>query len=139
MGLGDLHHRVHTKEGEVSNYRTKNAQLRERIATLKAIHSDMKTGKRDLNILKNDLQNSANEYYPQWRGNRHKKDYSAFVQETLVNSRYTKVIGQVDQNMAAVNNKITEYENEILRNEGFVGNLLAEINSLWTRIQNWID
>jgi uncharacterized protein YqhQ len=57
----------------------------------------------------------------------------------LADGGYDTVIRQIDYNMDALNTVKADYENQILNNIPIIGGLASEINSLWTKIVNWVN
>ena len=137
MSLSNLHQSADNVQNDIYNCEALIASLEEQVSDLRRIHSDMRDARSDVRDFRRGVRTFANESYQYWDGNLF-REYQDFLRdEKLVNLR--TVIDQISNNMVIVNNKRTELENEIFRQQGILGNLRATLNSIWTAIVNWVD
>ena len=139
MGKSELYAQMSSNETQISALQEENYDYQTRITQLKAVYEEMKQAKADLKAHKSHVEDFSNENLALWKGDLFKSRYQSFLQGTIASGDYNTVISEIDKNMAVVNNQRCEYENEMYRNEGLIGNLRSLINSIWTQIQNWID
>ena len=89
--------------------------------------------------MKKDMVSFANKEYNDWKGNVFDIRYQDKLENDLVDSKFTKIIDIIDDNLDAINTDRTKYENKILNTQGLIGKIEAAINSLVTRIENWLN
>lgn len=89
--------------------------------------------------MKKDMVSFANKEYNDWKGNVFDIRYQDKLENDLVDSKFTKIIDIIDDNLDAINTERTKYENKILNTQGLIGKIEAAINSLVTRIENWLN
>ena len=89
--------------------------------------------------MKKDMVSFANKEYNDWKGNVFDIRYQDKLENDLVDSKFTKIIDIIDDNLDAINTERTKYQNKILNTQGLIGKIEAAINSLVTRIENWLN
>ena len=89
--------------------------------------------------MKKDMVSFANKEYNDWKGNVFDIRYQDKLENDLVDSKFTKIIDIIDDNLDAINTERTKYENKILNTQGLIGKIEAAINSLVTKIENWFN
>lgn len=89
--------------------------------------------------MKKDMVSFANKEYNDWKGNVFDIRYQDKLENDLVDSKFTKIIDIIDDNLDAINTERTKYQNKILNTQGLIGRIEAAINSLVTRIENWFN
>lgn len=89
--------------------------------------------------MKKDMVSFANKEYNDWKGNVFDIRYQDKLENDLVDSKFTKIIDIIDDNLDAINTERTKYQNKILNTQGLIGRIEAAINSLVTKIENWFN
>ena len=89
--------------------------------------------------MKKDMVSFAHKEYNDWKGNVFDTRYQGKLKNDLVDSKFTKIIQIIDNNLDAINAERTRYQNKILNTQGLIGRIEAAINSLVTEIENWFN
>lgn len=95
---------------------------------------------RDKNQVKgyrDDVRSFSGNTYGGFQGDNFKYKYKPAVQD-LADS-YDQMIGRIDTNLDALNNKVMEYRNKAAGCLGPLGALESAYHSVKTQIENWTN
>ena len=128
----NLNNQKSSTESQISSVQNENRLLNEQIDRLYQVKEIIKTEKGDFDDIKKSVEQIIDEGY-EWKGDTYDKFKSngSYLKEDN-NSYYNSI----DDVLDAVNDKITELENRIYSNEGFLGQLQSCWNSLCNSIEN---
>jgi len=138
MSLTSLKSNLSSKETQKYTLERQNAGYQTIINEIRPIYQEMKRVKDELSEQKDMVSSFAGESYDLWKGKLFSDKYQTELEDGLVSSSYPELIREIDMNLDALNDKMTEYENKILQNQGLIGPLATGINILINAIQNYI-
>lgn len=139
MSLIDLQTALIAQKSKLRSEKTKLRNYKNKADALEKLYNRMKDKKENMIDMKKDMVSFANKEYNDWKGNVFDTRYQDKLQNDLVDSKFTKIIDIIDDNLDAINTERTKYENKILNTQGLIGKIEAAINSLVTRIENWLN
>lgn len=140
MGLiEDLKNRIRQYQNTIDDDRQRVDEYNQKISEIERIYNDMKTEKENLISEKRDVQAVANETYSNWTGNLYANEYEPKLVDDVLNGSLQVTINAIDENLDALNDAKTRFENKIHRTEGIIGTLEAGINSLWNEVGNLMN
>lgn len=140
MGLiEDIKERIRQYEATIADDRQRIDEYNDKIADIDRIYNDMKTEKDNLLLEKREVRAIANESYPNWKGNLHSNEYEPLLVDDILNGSLQTTIHAIDENLDALNDAKTRFENKISRTEGIIGTLQAGVNSLWNEVENLLN
>ncbi|MBP1043048.1 DUF5082 family protein [Vagococcus sp. BWB3-3] len=123
---------LEVERGKVTEYQKKVDDIAE-------IYEAMKEKKKLMTEQKKSVKTFVSENHVYWKGNLLTDDYQKPVKSGLVNSGYTTIITDIDNNLDELRNKKTEYENKILSSKGIMGSIESSINSLGNSIAKLLN
>lgn len=140
MGLIDeLKSRIQQYQNTIEDDRQRIDEYNQKITEIEQIYKDMKIEKEQLISEKSDVQAVANESYSNWTGNLYDNEYEPILEDDLLNGSLKATIRAIDENLDALNDAKTRFENKINRTEGIIGTLEAGVNSLWNEVENLLN
>ncbi|MGO5075685.1 hypothetical protein ACTQ4K_17470 [Clostridium sporogenes] len=139
MSLESLKDEVNSYKKKLSEETYKLEMYQEKVDALYSLYERMKKKKEEMKYLKKSLKSFVDESYEYWQGNVFNNRYNNNVREELLKSDYGKMLTIIDNNLDAINNKRTYYENLIYGSKGIIGKFQACINSIETHIVNWLN
>lgn len=113
--------------------------LDDQIERLQRAYDDLDDAKEGLKDVRKAIKKLPNEYDDDWEGQVAQEVYDECREDGSIEYFYTRYIDEIDTIQDDLNLKLTDLENEKLRQNGILGELVAIGNSLWTRIQNWFN
>lgn len=127
-----LNRQKNSAETQMSEVRSQNRQLNDKIERLKSAKSIVETEKENFKAIKKGVSNIIDDGY-EWKGDT----YDKFKNNgSYLNEDHSNYYASIDLVLDAINNKITELENQIYRNDGVLGQLRSWWNSLCNSIEN---
>lgn len=140
MGIiDDLKNSIRQYQNTIDDDRQRIDEYTQKISEVERIYKDLKTEKENLINEKRAVQAVANETYSNWVGNLHANEYEPLLMDDVLNGSFQVTINAIDENLDALNDAKTRFENKINRTEGIIGTLEAGINSLWNEIENLMN
>lgn len=139
MSLIDLQTELIAKRNSLSSQKSKLRDYKNKAEALEKLYNRMKSKKEDMEDMKKDMVSFAHKEYNDWKGNIFDTRYQDKLKNDLVDSKFTKIINIIDDNLDAINTERTKYQNKILNTQGLIGRIEAAINSLVTQIENWFN
>ena len=139
MSLIDLQTELIAQRSNLSSQKTKLRDYKNKANALEKLYNRMKDKKENMIDMKKDMVSFANKEYNDWKGNVFDIRYQDKLENDLVDSKFTKIIDIIDDNLDAINTERTKYQNKILNTQGLIGRIEAAINSLVTKIENWFN
>ncbi|MBM6614780.1 DUF5082 family protein [Desemzia sp. RIT804] len=140
MGLiDDLKNRIWQYQNTIDDDRQRIDEYNQKITEIERIYNDMKSEKDNLINEKSAVQAVANESYNNWNGNLYANEYEPMLVDDVLNGSLQLTIRAIDENLDALNDAKTRFENKISRTEGIIGTLEAGINSLWNEVENLMN
>ncbi|MGE7367077.1 YwqH-like family protein [Desemzia incerta] len=140
MGLlEDLKGRIQQYQATIEDDRQRIEEYNQKITEIDRIYQAMKSEKEQLVDEKRAVQTLADQTYENWTGDLYSNGYAPKVEEDIVNGSFRATIHAIDENMDALNDAKTRFENKISRTEGIIGTLEAGINSLWNEVENLMN
>lgn len=128
------------KESEASSVESTISSLDGQIEAMQAAYDSIDDAKESIKDIRKYIRNLPDDYDDSWKGSFADTIYTDCRKDgTRVDYYYTRYIDLIDDIQDDLNWKLTELENERLRQETILGDLWAAINSLATRIQNWFN
>ncbi len=113
--------------------------LESKITQMQAAYDNLDEAKEGLKSIRNAIGCWPGFYEGVWKGDVATDIYNACKKDGYHEASYTQYIDKIDEIQDALNLKLTELENEKLRQNGILGELIAWGNSLWTKIQNFFN
>lgn len=113
--------------------------LDSKISKMQTAYDNLDAAKEGLKSIRNAIGCWPGFYEGVWKGNVATDIYDACKKDGYHEASYTQYIDKIDEIQDALNLKLTELENEKLRQNGILGELIAWGNSLWTKIQNFFN
>ena len=113
--------------------------LDDKITKMQTAYNNLDAAKEGLKSIRSVIQCWPDFYESVWKGDVATAIYDACKKDGYHEASYTQYIDAIDEIQDALNLKLTELENEKLRQQGILGELIAWGNSLWTRIQNFFN
>ncbi|MEE0931029.1 MAG: DUF5082 family protein [Acutalibacteraceae bacterium] len=119
-------------ETQMSEVQSQTQQLNNQIKRLKSAKSIVETEKENFKAIKKGISNIVDDDY-EWKGDTYDKfkNYGSYLNED-----HSNYYDSIDMVLDSINNKITELENQIYRNDGILGELRSWWNSLCNSIEN---
>ena len=139
MLLESLKNEIDSYKKKLSEEAAKVAVCQEKVDALNSLYERMKKKKEEMKSLQKSLKSFVDEAYDYWQGNVYIYRYENNVRKELLENDYGKMLTIIDDNLDAINNQRTVYENLIYESKGMIGSFQACINSIATRIQNWTN
>lgn len=139
MELWELKSQKEANTNKLNSEKEKLKGYSEMAAKLDDLYEKLQVKKHDMKSQKNDMDSFSDETYSFWEGDTFNNRYQNELKEELINTMYTNIITTIDNNLDAINTERTRYQNLCLESEGIIGKLAASINSLVTKIENWIN
>lgn len=129
-----------SKEAQASTVQSEINNLDDQIDAMQAAYDKIDEAKESIKDIRKYLRNLPDDYDDSWKGQFADGIYKDCKKDGIrIDFYYTRYIEVIDEIQDALNLKLTELENERLRQETILGDLWAAINSLATRIQNWFN
>jgi len=119
-------------ETQISEVESENRLLNDQIDRLEYAKSVVKNEKENFKSIKKIVSDIIGEGY-EWKGDTYDKFKT---NGSYLNDDHNNYYDSIDFVLDSINNKITELENQIYRNDGFLGELRAWWNSLCNSIEN---
>lgn len=119
-------------ETQISEVESENRWLNEQIDRLEDAKSIVKTEKENFKSIKKSVSNVIDDDY-EWKGDTYDKFKT---NGSYLNDDHNNYYDSIDMVLDSINDKITELENQIYRNDGFLGELRSWWNSLCNSIEN---
>ena len=104
---------------------------------IQRVYNRLLQDKKTINGFRKDINSFYNKSYSDFKGNNFKSTYKPAVED--LRDAYDDVIGNIDLNLDALNNKILEYKNKASNCLGPIGMLESAYNSAKTQILNWTN
>lgn len=140
MGLiEDLKNRIQQYQNTIEDDRQRIDEYNQKITEIEQIYNEMANEKENLINEKSTVQAVANESYSNWTGNLYANEYEPMLVDDVLNGSLQATIHAIDENLDALNDAKTRFENKINRTEGIIGTLEAGINSLWNEVENLMN
>jgi uncharacterized coiled-coil DUF342 family protein len=139
MSLESLKRRRSEYRKKLAEEKAKLDEYRKKAEALDDLYKKMKEKKSDMKGLDKDLKSFSDESYPYWQGNVFRNRYEVKVKTDLIDDGYDKMIDIIDANLDEINNERTRYENLVYESNGIIGRIEESINSIITRIENWVN
>lgn len=127
-----MHQQVLSCQAESRSIEEQLEFVREKKEELKSIKNDFKTNKQDATLV--DLSISI----MQWRGSNYGLYHDEYIRD-LVNDKYTKLIGDIDQNLDALVSEERRLENRLLDNQGLIGKLRQGLNWITSELEKLVN
>lgn len=119
-------------ETQISDVESENRWLNEQINRLENAKSTVETEKGNFNSIKRNVSNVIDGDY-EWKGDTYDKFKT---NGSYLNNDHNSYYDSIDMVLDSINDKITELENQMYRNDGFLGELRSWWNSLCNSIEN---
>ena len=113
--------------------------LDDKIKAMKDAYKAIDTAKEELKDIRKAIKKMPSEYDDKWKGRVSKEVYTSCKSEGELYSSYTSYIDAIDEIEDDLNLKLTDYENEKIKQEGFLVTLRTAWNDLCTKIQNFFN
>lgn len=139
MSLESLKRKRSEYRKKLAEEKAKLDEYRKKAEALDDLYKKMKEKKSDMKSLDKDLKSFSDESYPYWQGNVFRNRYEVKVKTDLIDDGYDKMIDIIDANLDEINNERTRYENLVYESNGIIGRIEESINSIITRIENWVN
>lgn len=137
--LEDLKGRIQQYQATIEDDRQRIEEYSQKISEIDQIYQAMNDEKELLSDEKRAVQTLANETYSNWTGDLHSNEYEPKLEEDILNGSLQVTIRAIDENMDALNDAKTRFENKISRTQGIIGTLEAGINSMWNEVENLMN
>lgn len=140
MGLlEDLKNSLNSYNSHLAQERSKVNEYQIKVDAIDRIYNDMKEKKSAMKQHKKDVKTFSNKEYTNWKGDLFSNEYKKKIQDELIGESYEKVLSDIDNNLDALRDKRTSFENKILSSKGVMGSLEASINSLGNSIAKLLN
>lgn len=140
MGLiDDIKERIRQYENTIADDRQRINEYNGKIQDIDRIYNEMKIEKDNLVTEKSHVRTLSNETYANWKGDLHSNEYEPLLVDDVLNGSLQTTIRAIDENLDALNDAKTRFENKINRTEGIIGTLQAGVNSLWNEVENLLN
>ncbi len=101
------------------------------------VYDRLSDDKEVIKSYRNSVKNLRKEKYDTFKGNLYSSTYKDKLEELI--DDYDVVIDNIDTNMDRLNTQKTYYENLGYKCNGPIGTLQSTVNSIWTKIENWVN
>jgi len=136
MGLWDLEYSHSVKIQEKEQAESDKSIAQEKVERLKVTYQQVNDAYDRVKELQSEMK-KMEDTGEEWKGSK-ADAYSNYISDSF-NSSYTNYKNRLDEIQDSINDELTKQENKVLSLEGDILGLRQAINSLWNKIQNWVN
>lgn len=132
----NLLRRRNSLQSQCNSARYKIREVEQKLRRLRAAKSELSGDKAAFRRIK-EKDEQVIEGKHDWKGNVYDRFKSNGEETMSENQSYYQ--GSLDYALDTVNIRISELENELLSQQGILGQCLSGLNYVWTRIENFFN
>lgn len=118
---------------QISAAQSKKEEYFKKAREVKKIYEELRTIKGEFVKQKNSLESNKNDHGDSWTGNLHSTKFVTPAEDLIEN--FDASIKAMNENIDKLLNKINEYENKAMEQDGVIGQLGILLNN----ISGWIE